>query len=234
MWSNQIDMATGRGIPAPGVTLPLVAETRNCERCGTLFTPAREHARFCSPRCRVAWNKQNSSEPPAESGTLDWSATAMRETTARLLQAGGWDQRHAFAMISEAVWWVTMVDATLMRYHPDIYDRVLDGYPKAERQVIEDTFGGLRYLRNQMGFDADHADFIQPLNSSSGAVPVATWTWKSVAAPPLAELSERGQEWEMTRYRSYQDQLAGRPIGQAFSLATEFLDLACGRALAPG
>ena len=29
-------------------------------------------------------------------------------------------------MISEAVWWVTIVDATLMRYRPGVYSGVLD------------------------------------------------------------------------------------------------------------
>jgi hypothetical protein len=28
-------------------------ETMKCERCRTEFTPLREHARFCSPKCRV-------------------------------------------------------------------------------------------------------------------------------------------------------------------------------------
>jgi len=52
----------------------------------------------------------------------------MRETIDRLLRARGWDRPHAFAVISEAVWWVTMVDATLVRYHPDAYDGVLAGH----------------------------------------------------------------------------------------------------------
>ena len=102
-----------------------MADTRSCEQCGTSFAPRREHARFCSARCRVAWNRRHASDPPAETGALDWSITAMRETTDRILQVGGWDRANGFAVISEAVWWVTMVDATLMRYHPGIYSRVL-------------------------------------------------------------------------------------------------------------
>jgi endogenous inhibitor of DNA gyrase (YacG/DUF329 family) len=31
--------------------------TRNCEQCGREFTAARDHARFCSVRCRVYWNR---------------------------------------------------------------------------------------------------------------------------------------------------------------------------------
>ena len=36
-----------------------MAETRRCERCGKEFEPKREHARFCSARCRVAWNRES-------------------------------------------------------------------------------------------------------------------------------------------------------------------------------
>ena len=39
-----------------------MAETRQCERCGKAFEPKREHARFCSARCRVAWNRENWSQ----------------------------------------------------------------------------------------------------------------------------------------------------------------------------
>jgi endogenous inhibitor of DNA gyrase (YacG/DUF329 family) len=35
--------------------------TRNCDYCGEPFAAQREHARFCSARCRVAWNRGTSS-----------------------------------------------------------------------------------------------------------------------------------------------------------------------------
>ena len=38
-------------------------------------------------------------------------------------------------MITEAVWWVTMVDATLVRYHPDTYSDVLARQDAAERRI---------------------------------------------------------------------------------------------------
>jgi hypothetical protein len=189
-----------------------------------LFAPRREHARFCSARCRVAWNRQHASDPTADpsaaDGALVWTITAMRETVDRLLRARGWDQPHAFAAISEAVWWVTMVDATLVRYHPDAYDGVLAGHGAADRQVIEGTFGGLRFVRNRMGYYLDHADFIRP-QDGSGAI--AAWTWRSLPEPGLASLPARGQEWEMTRYREYQAQLAARPVGETFGRAAAFL-----------
>jgi len=211
----------------------MVTDSRKCEQCGVLFTPRREHARFCSARCRVAWNRLNASDPPAEGGALGWTITAMRETIDRLLRARGWDRPHAFAVISEAVWWVTMVDATLVRYHPDAYDDVLAGHEAAERPAIEGTFGGLRFVRNQMGYYLDHADFIRPQETNGGpnAGPIAVWTWRSLPEPGLAWLPARGQEWEMTRYREYQAQLAGKLVGDTFRRAAAFLRLASERCL---
>lgn len=210
------------------VTWSMVTDSRNCEQCGVLFTPRREHARFCSARCRVAWNRLNASDTPAEGGALGWTITAMRETIDRLLRARGWDRPHAFAVVSEAVWWVTMVDATLVRYHPDAYDGVLAGHEAAERRAIEGTFGGLRFVRNQMGYYLDHADFIQP-----GRGYLATWTWRSLPEPGLDSLPARGQEWELTRYREYQAWLADQPVGDTFRLAGAFLRRASETCLAP-
>ena len=206
------------------VTWSMVTDTRNCEQCGSAFAPRREHARFCSARCRVAWNRLNASNSPAEGSALDWTITAMRDTIDRLLRAKGWDQPHAFAAISEAVWWVTMVDATLVRYHPDAYDGVLASHDVAGRQEIEGTFGGLRFVRNQMGYYQDHADFVEPVGPSTGAI--AAWTWRSLPEPGLDSLPARGQEWEMTRYREYQAWLAGQPVGGTFRRAGAFLRLA--------
>jgi hypothetical protein len=206
----------------------MVTDTRSCDQCGASFAPRREHARFCSARCRVAWNRQNVGDLSDEACALDWTFAAMRDTTDRLARTGNWDRPHAFAAISEAVWWVTMVDATLVRYYPDAYDVALASYDATERRVIEGTFGGLRFVRNWMGYHVDHADFIQPrpIPSGSGGGPVAAWTWKPLPEPVLALLPARGQEWEMTRYREYQARLAGNPIGKTFSRAAAFLRLA--------
>jgi hypothetical protein len=152
----------------------------------------------------------------------------MRETTGRLLRAKAWDRAHAFAVITEAVWWVTMVDATLVRYHADTYNRVLAGREATDRKVIEDTFTGLRFVRNRMGYEADHDDFIQPQAAGVGhpAGLIAGWTWKPIPEPALTELPARGAEWEQSRHRAYQDQLAGHLIGDTFRGAADFLQLA--------
>ena len=200
-----------------------MVDIRPCEQCGTSFAPRREHARFCSARCRVAWNRQNASDRAAAASALDWSIIAMRDATDRLLRRRVSGGPQAFAMISEAVWWVTIVDATLVRYHPDDYNAVLAGQA-AERRRIEGTLAGLRFVRNRMGYYADPADFIQP--RARGAGSITAWTWKPLPAPALASLPPRGQEWELARYRAYQDQLRGHTMGATFGRAAAFLRLA--------
>ena len=154
----------------------------------------------------------------------------MQETTDRLLQADGWDRPHALAAITEAVWWVTMVDATLVRYHPDSYGRLLADEDPAQRKIIEDTFAGLRFVRNRMGHKAEIGDFIQPHPQPGGpaasAGKIAEWTWRPVRKPALAALPPSGQEWELTRYLAYRAQLAGQSMGATFSRTVTFLLLA--------
>jgi endogenous inhibitor of DNA gyrase (YacG/DUF329 family) len=222
-------------------------ETRRCERCGTEFVPKREHARFCSARCRVAWNRENwnrinrdkqtwssegfSDDSRGASGTeasaLGWALVAMRDTTEQLGKVRAGDRGQAFAVIGEAVWWVTIVDATLIRYHPDEYETALTRLAAGQRRVTEGTFTGLRFVRNRMGYYADHADFIQPCRDSDGQsdAPITLWSWRSLPPPMVATLPPRGQEWEMSRYQAYQDRLAGHPVGETFSRASAFLDL---------
>lgn len=38
-------------------------QPRACEHCGSLFTPTRSDARFCSGRCRVAAHRRKEAEP---------------------------------------------------------------------------------------------------------------------------------------------------------------------------
>src|SRR3981081_2585227 len=100
-------------------------DTRNCEQCGATFMPRREHDRFCSPGCRVAWNRGHSADPAAEVRALEWSVTAMRDVTGRLAGYRTWDRSRALVVIGEAVWWVTIVDARLVRHYLDVYDGVM-------------------------------------------------------------------------------------------------------------
>jgi hypothetical protein len=165
-------------------------------------------------------------EPPLRGrhpARYHWSITAMRETIGRLCRAGGWDRADGFAVISEAVWRVTIVDAALVRYHPETYGRALARQDAGQRRIVEDTFAGLRFVRNRMGYDAHPADLVQPLDSGAG---IAAWTWKPVPEPALGALAPRGRTWELTRYRAYQAQLASRTVGEIFTQAVAFLDMA--------
>ena len=68
-----------------------------------------------------------------------------------------WDTDRAFTVISEMVWWVTIVDGTLVRYHPETYDTLMVDQGPAGRQVVEGTLAGLRFVRNRIrsiGHDA--------------------------------------------------------------------------------
>ena len=204
-----------------------MAETRTCEQCGALFTPRREHARFCRPRCRVAWNREHTGDPRAEASALEWSITAMRDAVERLARGQVPDHAQGFAVISEAVWQVTIVEAALVRYHRHAYKSAMKSQAHARRQAIEGTFAGLRFVRNQMGYHLDPADFIQPEQRQPGADRgVTAWRWRPVPGPDLGSLPPRGQAWEMTRYGSYQAQLAGHTIGETFGRAAAFLKLA--------
>src|SRR5580698_9292808 len=133
-----------------------MADMRQCEQCGVPFRPRREHARFCSGRCRIAWNRGNlgdtalPGEPAAAASALQWSVAAMNDLAQRLPLLADGGQSAALAVIGETGWQVTLVDATLVRYHPDAYDGALAASQPGERRLIEGTLGGLRFVRNRM------------------------------------------------------------------------------------
>jgi len=43
--------------------------------------------------------------------------------------------------------------------------------------------------------------------------------------PCMDSMAPRGQAWEMSRYRAYQDRLAGHTVGETFTRAAAFLTL---------
>jgi len=205
-----------------------VAGSRGCEQCGAEFVPQREHARFCSVDCRAAWNRDHLGDRAVDASALAWSVAAMSEATGRLPGVKVWDKPQARAAIEEAVWWITMVDATLVRHHPATYDGVMASQAVTERRLIEGTLAGLRFVRNRIGSEADLADFIKPGAPGPGAgkACVTGWTWMQVRAPALRSLPPRAQAWEMTRYHGYRAQLAGRTTGETFGRAVAFLTMA--------
>src|ERR1700733_5482807 len=176
-----------------------MVDIRACEQCGTEFTPRREHARFCSAGCRMAWNRGDPRQATVSFAALDWSVNAMTEVTSRLADNG-----HKLGLlvtaataVSDATWWVTLVDATLVRYQPCEYDATLESLRPAEREEIEQTLAGLRYVRNQMGLHIDPVDFLQARPATPGIGMLAsgtlapgepTWTWSALPAPVIRDL----------------------------------------------
>src|SRR5262249_41413658 len=154
----------------------------------------------------------------------------MADATDRLANVTASDRPRAFAVVSEAVWWVTIVDSTLVRYHPEAYDLLLSRVSGGKR--IEETLGGLRFRRDQIGQGVDHADFIQPTAdpADGGADRVCDWTWSPQPEPACASLSPQGRAWEMARYEAYQARLAGHTVGETFGDAAGFLIMAAGQA----
>jgi hypothetical protein len=208
----------------------VAADTRKCEQCGTSFVPRREHARFCSAACRTAWNREHAGDLAAAASALVWSVTAMTDATGRLSRVAAGDQPRQLTVVSEAVWSVTIVDATLVRHHPAAYDNVMASQPPAQRDLIEGTLAGLRFVRNRIS-DGDLGAFIEPGTSGphDGKGWISGWTWVAMpeSAPPPPS---RRRAWEAARHRGYTDQLVGRTIGETLGRAAAFLKLAAAAA----
>ena len=227
--------ASGPGPPGGRAAYHRVmADSRRCDQCGTAFVPRREHARFCSGRCRVGWKRRQLGDPVTEVSALGWSVSAMDDMTRRLPLVCADDRPRALTVIGEMVWQVTIVDATLVRYYPDLYDGVLDEQPPAERRRIEGTLSGLRFVRNRLRDKAAYGDFVGwPGGTGSGGGPVTAWVWQPVPEPALESLPPSGRAWETTRYGDYQDFLARRAVGETFGPATAFLSRVASAAPAP-
>ena len=214
-------------LPDPAYPKPM-ATMRECAQCGTAFTPKREHAPFCSARCRMAWNREHTGTPGAPAAAIDWSVTAMTEVVEQFALAEISDLPRAAAALSEAVWWITLVDATLVRYHPRDYENTMSRLGQGLRRKTEETLAGLRYVRNQIGHATDPAKLLSPGAAAGGK---AAWIWSPQPDPSLTDASERAREWELSRYRAYQARLAGRDAVRIFARCTAFLEEAAAAAV---
>jgi hypothetical protein len=217
-----------------------MAEIRKCAQCGTAFTPHREHARFCTARCRMAWNCEHGGVAAAPGVAIDWSVIAMTEAANRFAWATEWDLTHAAGALAETVWWITLIDATLVRYQPREYEHILASLRPGRRRKTEETLAGLRYVRNQLGCSVDPAALIRPFRpeadadrgiSGIGAVSGAgdragAWTWNPLPEPDLASLPDNSRDWEMSRYRAYQGRLADHDVARVFARCAGFLERA--------
>lgn len=205
-----------------------MADLRECAQCGAPFVPRREHARFCSTSCRVAWNAEHDGPGTAPLVAIDWSVTAMTEAVERFEWAGKWSRTRAASAVSETVWGITLVDATLVRYHRRDYEATLAAQAPDRRRKIEETLAGLRFVRNRLGRSVDPEEFIHRPHEGSAVA----WVWTPQREPSLKGLPARSGDWELSRYRSYQSRLAGRDIVSAFARSQEFLEEAAQRAKA--
>jgi hypothetical protein len=203
-----------------------MAEVRECAQCGTGFTPRREHARFCSAVCRIAWNRAHDGVAAAPAVAIDWSVTAMAEAVGRFERAWSWELPRAAVALSETVWWITLIDATLVRYHPRDYESAMVGQAPGGRRKIEHTLGGLRYVRNLLGYSIDPAQLIRPGPSAVHGTRGAGWIWSPLPEPDLAGTPPDAREWELSRYHSYLARLAGRDVARTFAGCAAFLEQA--------
>jgi hypothetical protein len=166
----------------------------------------------------MAWNRQHAGVAATPDVAIDWSVTAMAEAAGRLSAADGWELHRLAAAVGETVWWVTLVDATLVRYHPRSYAKALADASVKQRK-IEETLAGLRYVRNQIGQSADPVSFLQAAPDDVRA----DWIWRSLPEPSLDRLGARARQWELNRYRAYQARLAGHDIARTFTRCADFL-----------
>jgi hypothetical protein len=169
---------------------------------------------------RVGGQDSPSGEPGAGDGGLAWSVAAMSDALRRLAGARAADMPQAVAAATEAVWWVTAVDAAMVRHHPAEYGRALAALDPAARRAVERSFAGFRFIRGQLGYSADPGDFIQ--RQPSGRAPALAWTWRDLPPPP----PQRGTARETSPYREYRAQLAGRPLTEALTRTADFLSQA--------
>jgi hypothetical protein len=175
----------------------------------------------------MAWNREHAGVAAAPAVAIDWSVTAMNESAGRLAAAGTWDLPRVAAALAETVWWVTLVDATLVRYHLPAYEKALASESVRQRKT-EQTLEGLRYVRNELGRSADPARFVRPAPGDDRTV---AWTWQPLPEPDLGALGPRARRWELARYRAYQARLAGRRLARTCGRCTDFLAQAAGLAV---
>jgi hypothetical protein len=170
----------------------------------------------------MRWNDEHAGVAAAPAIAIDWSVAAMTEAARRLSTPAPRDLPRLAEAIADAVWWVTLVDATLVRYHPRNYESTLDGR-RARRRETEQTLEGLRYVRNLLGRSVGPADLITP--AAAGMTPPA-WTWRPLPPPDVSGLGARARKWELSRYHAYQARLAGRDVAAAIAWCAGFLTLA--------
>src|ERR1700733_4076849 len=90
------------------------------------------------PRGHVGGGGQDSAGGvrSAGDGGLEWSVAAMTNALRRLAEVGA-DGPRSVAAATEAVWWITTVDAAMGRQHPGAYRRALAHLDPAASRAVE-------------------------------------------------------------------------------------------------
>jgi hypothetical protein len=95
---------------------------------------------------------------PGRNCPLGWSLAAVPHAMGRLATAK--DAPQAVAAATWAVWWITTTaDAALNRRHPEACGHALAALDPAERRTVEASLAGLRFIRSQLGSNADPPSF---------------------------------------------------------------------------
>jgi hypothetical protein len=165
---------------------------------------------------RAGERDSSGSDPAAGESALAWSVAAMSDALRRLAGARAADVPQAVAAATEAVWWVTAVDAAMTRHCPAEYGRAVAALDPAARRAVEKSFAGFRFIRSQLSYSADPGDFIQRQPAGS---PALAWTWRDLPPPP----PQRGAARDTSPYREYRAQLVGRPLTEALTRTADLL-----------
>lgn len=190
-----------------------MADARAHEQSGTVPGPQQDQQEYPPGRQDGEGGGRQAGDDP-----LAWPVAAMSDALRRFTAAGAGDIPQAVAAATEAVWWITVVNSAVSRLHPASYSHALAALDPAARKAVERSLAGLRYIRSQLGTSADPRDFIQP-PPGPGVLPAAAWTWSDVPPPH----PQRGKAREVSPYREYRVQLAGRPVAEALRQASGFL-----------
>lgn len=156
-----------------------------------------------------------SSSPPNPTAALDWSVAAMNAATNRVNMVNASGKPEAFAVIGEAVWWITVVDDNLRARYGKAYSQAEKGTTPRPGE----TMRGLRSARNRICHEVEVVDFIEAIGSRAnrGDGRITAWAWRSV--PPPRSRATR----DIAGHNACEAVLAGQNIVQTFGLATGFL-----------
>jgi hypothetical protein len=147
---------------------------------------------------------------------VGWSVEAMISAADRVSMIPANQPAKAFAAFAEALWWITVVNDSLVNRFPDAYVAAAKLWPPG----VKDTVAGLRSVRHRIAHEVDLVEFFQPVASEFPYLGIergiTAWTWKSV--PPPTRTFQRDVEG----HQAYERAVAGQNVVGVFSYALSF------------